>query len=592
MYECPNCGGNLKFDIPSQKLGCEHCSAKFDPYAVSKEKDAEEDHSFEMTVFRCPQCYGEVYSTDNTIAGFCSFCGASTILSSRLEKGKKMGFIIPFQKTKEECKKQYSKMMRGSFFAPKELKDPKYIDSFRGIYMPYWVYYIRQEGSTALTGVHSYRRGDYDIEEYYLLKMFLEAYYKGISFDASSSFADTISEKVAPFDVKNMKEFAPTFLSGFYADTSDVDSSIYEDEAREFAVKGTKKFISKDKKVAKYTLKDEDSELEQKFHTKTASIDTALFPVWFLSYRNKDRIAYATVNGQTGKVVADLPVDLKKYMGASFVLALVLFVLLNQFLTLPPVILMPLVSFLALFAAILHTTEMRELAIKESYEDDQGAMAALARKQFQREEKRKKAMQAGAGGMSGVNAADSAMSDNDMMGQLLDNMAATEETMRQETVEITQELLDSLKGDKKKKRKYRTGSLITDVITMILVIQCVPFIAGASSMSSWFSSSVGQMIMIGIALIGTGIATWKSFTYINKVSAKSGMSRSVLCVLTLILAMVIAMIHPASDLFYYGGVVLIMASVFAVLVDLIVSYNILATRQLPQFEYKGGDDRA
>ena len=25
MYECPNCGGNLRFDIPTQSLFCDYC---------------------------------------------------------------------------------------------------------------------------------------------------------------------------------------------------------------------------------------------------------------------------------------------------------------------------------------------------------------------------------------------------------------------------------------------------------------------------------------------------------------------------------------------------------------------------------------
>lgn len=48
MYQCPGCGGRLVFDIPSQQLMCDHCSTKYDPYAISKEQDAEE--SQDMTL--------------------------------------------------------------------------------------------------------------------------------------------------------------------------------------------------------------------------------------------------------------------------------------------------------------------------------------------------------------------------------------------------------------------------------------------------------------------------------------------------------------------------------------------------------------
>ncbi len=214
MIACPNCGGNTKFDIASQQILCEFCDTKYDPYMFdNKSSDAIEAQDFEVTVFTCPQCGGEILSTDDAAAGFCSFCGASTILYSRISHEKRPGFIIPFQKTKDDCKKAYADLMKKAIFAPKELKDPKYIDGFRGIYMPYWAYYFTQQGEFRINGKKSYRRGDYIYTDYYDLKGEIDAYYKGITYDASSSFADSISEALAPYDVKGMKAFTPAYLS-------------------------------------------------------------------------------------------------------------------------------------------------------------------------------------------------------------------------------------------------------------------------------------------------------------------------------------------------------------------------------------------
>ena len=152
MYVCPNCGGNLRFSPTAQQLECTNCTSLLDSYSVTKEKDAEESNEYEVTIFTCPQCAGEIYSTDNTAAGLCSFCGASTILDSRISKEKRPAFIIPFKKTKEDCKREYTKRIRKAVFAPNELRDPKHIEGFRGIYMPYWVYYITQKGRITLKG--------------------------------------------------------------------------------------------------------------------------------------------------------------------------------------------------------------------------------------------------------------------------------------------------------------------------------------------------------------------------------------------------------------------------------------------------------
>ena len=134
MYECPNCGSNLKFDIAAQQMLCSHCSTAVDPYSIQKEHDAEESNEYDVTVFRCTQCGAELLSEDTTAATFCSFCGSTAVLDSRIGKGRRPAHIIPFLKTKEDCKAAYASMMRRAVFAPKELKDQEYIEKFRGIY--------------------------------------------------------------------------------------------------------------------------------------------------------------------------------------------------------------------------------------------------------------------------------------------------------------------------------------------------------------------------------------------------------------------------------------------------------------------------
>ena len=103
-----------------------------------------------------------------------------------------------------------------------------------------------------------------------------------------------------------------------------------------------------------------------------------------MAYKNKDRVAYATVNGQTGKVVADLPVDSKKYVAGSIILALPLFLLLNMFLTVTPGVLLSMVSVIAMIVALVYGSRMKKIAVKEGREDDKGAVAAERRRQWRK----------------------------------------------------------------------------------------------------------------------------------------------------------------------------------------------------------------
>lgn len=557
MYECPNCGGNLRFDIASQQLACAHCDAKYDPYVITKDRDAEESRDFEVTVFTCPQCAGEIYSTDNTAAGFCSFCGASTILDSRLTRQKRPGFIIPFKKTKADCKREYAKIVKKAIFAPKELRDEKHIDSFRGIYMPYWVYYITQKGPFHMTGTMSHQSGDYYITDYYNISGKLDTYYKGLYYDASSSFADNISERIAPFDVKNMRGFTPSILSGFYADTADVDQALYKEDAIEKANGQTKKYIDRSKEMKGYSL-DKYSDLSSKYHTRCESADIAMFPVWFLSYRNKDRVAYATVNGQTGKVVADLPVDIKKYMGGSFLLAVIIFLLLNLFATFRPSTTLMFVAGIAVMALILHKIEMKQIIEKEQYLDDKGAMNALQR----RTEKEQDIQQAEVAGTT-------------------DEYTYWNNAQKSKTNQ-------KIQAGQKSPKKKSTSSKVLTVIMIAIVVDAIFNLLLVSVAAGGTGNVLGGIVVLPVGIVA-GVINFVGYQRMEGMSKVPGFLGAFISVL---LACVVLIWNPVSDLYYYAGAIISLVAVFFTLVNLIRSYNILATRKLPQFDYQGGDDRA
>ncbi|MBD5395576.1 MAG: hypothetical protein HDR71_15245 [Lachnospiraceae bacterium] len=462
MYECPNCGGNLKFDITLQMLKCDYCLTTQNPYEVTKDKDAEESAPFDVTIFTCPQCGGEILSTDTSAAEFCSFCGASTILDSRISKEKRPVKIIPFKQTKEACKKAYTDRLKRAIFAPDELKDEKYIDSFRGIYMPYWTYHITQQGGVEMKGKKTFRKGDYVYTDHYELGGDLDAYYKELSYDASASFADNISERIAPFNVKDMQPFTPSYLSGFYADTADVDSSLYEEDAKTVANTASFSRIKKDAAFSgiQFTSKENNSSAGFMLHTYLAPVERVMFPVWFMSYRKGDRIAYATVNGQTGKVAADIPVDIKKYVTGSLILAVPIFILLNLFFTIKATYSLIISAILAAATLILYGLEMNKISRWENREEDRGYHL----------------------------------------------------------------------------RKKRTSS--------------------------------------------------------KKSNNQSGISGFIGSLLAVVIAVCILVFSPISDIWYYGGSIAAFIGILFTTTSLIKKYNILATRKLPQFDRKGGNDHA
>ena len=138
--------------------------------------------------------------------------------------------IIPFQVTKEDCKKAYCKEVRRHPFVSRKYSNPDLIESFRGIYMPYWSYRAVMQGQFSVRATSPRERISSDTYEiiHYDLVGNSNLAMEGYSRDASLSFDDDISESLAPYEYKEQKPFVPGYLSGFYAETGNVDPHEYD----------------------------------------------------------------------------------------------------------------------------------------------------------------------------------------------------------------------------------------------------------------------------------------------------------------------------------------------------------------------------
>ncbi|MBR4515113.1 MAG: hypothetical protein IKO61_09540 [Lachnospiraceae bacterium] len=558
MTQCPNCGGGVRFDAATQFVVCDYCSSQFDPYDQNFGNMAEAQEDMEITVFTCRNCGGEIASTQDTAAAFCSYCGSSTILEGRLSKEKKPEMIIPFKLTKEGCKDAFSSRLKRAIFAPTSYKKTAKADGFRGIYMPYWVYDMTQKGRMLVKSSSSHRSGDYIITDHYDLTGYIDNEYAGVSYDASSSFADDISEQIAPFNVKDIKYFTPSFLAGFYADIADVGPEVYKDTAVDLAKESTYNYLRKSSPMAGNSFEDSKDTVKKRIKTDVNAKHSAMFPVWFMSYRTKDRVAYATVNGQTGRVSADIPVSVPKYFAFSLALAAVLFGIFQLFLTLTPDFLMVSIAIVALVGAFMYNSEMKKILAKENYEDDLGMQDLF--------ERRKKAR---------VEAQDGASFDG----------------VGSETYVLTQN--DIKKNEQKAKKKE--GKVIETLggIAMVVFIMLFTF---ADDVFSVFSGINADKICGFVGLITFVISIFLTVSSQKKVSQmKAGkkLTGTLWTAIALFIITVVSFLDPPEDYIYYVCSMVAMAGVVVSIIDMMSSYNYIAMRPLPQFDtHTGGDDRA
>ena len=122
--------------------------------------------------------------------------------------------------------------------------------------------------------------------------------------DSSTKMPDEHMDAIEPYDFGELQPFSTAFLPGYMADKYDVDAATAEERARKRAEGSTVGAL--EATVKGYaTVSKESADIS---YRRTGS-QYALLPVWLLSTKWNEKNYLFAVNGQTGKLVGDLPID-------------------------------------------------------------------------------------------------------------------------------------------------------------------------------------------------------------------------------------------------------------------------------------------
>lgn len=561
MALCPQCNAQLRFDPNQQMLVCDHCDGVFSPNELTESAkvatEGNADTDLEVTVFRCPQCGGEVYSTDTQGAGFCSFCGTSTTMQSRLAKTKRPEFIIPFKLTKEDCKQILAQLVAKAMFLPDALRHHTKAESFRGIYMPYYLYHANINGHIVLKRSTEKRQGNYIITTYYAKEGDVDANYKWFYFDSSSSYDDSISMSLAPYDLKALRPFNTNYLSGFYADTADLPFSLLYPLAQGLAVASCVKELKGEENLRHYSV---DATSLNGTTTEIKEKSYALFPVWFMAYRSLDRIAYAAINAQTGQIAIDLPMSFPKILRAALIVALALFVgeeLLDYTWDLNKLLVCIGCALAVVASSFLRNAQ--EIAATATCENDLGKLY------------------------------------KERLRTMRDQACSTVAQGEQDPTDP-----DSLQGDKileeAQNRQFARMRRLSDSSSCSQT-GCVALILGGLLIplallepTDFPKAPLYYFMVLALHII---YCVFSLTATVSKSPSQQGNCLGFpLAAFTVLFTVVILGTNPVSDLWYYGSAIAMLSSVILMMFDIIRQYNILSTRRLPQFDMQGGDDDA
>lgn len=147
---------------------------------------------------------------------------------------------------------------------------------------------------------------DYDYTEtnYYSVFRSGNMSFASVPVDGSTKMADDLMESIEPFRIEEAVDFQTAYLAGYLADKYDVDDRESTDRAQE-RMKISAQEVLRNTVKGYATVTQESISLQ--VHGGEAKY--ALYPVWILNTTWKGKKYLFAMNGQTGKMTGDLPID-------------------------------------------------------------------------------------------------------------------------------------------------------------------------------------------------------------------------------------------------------------------------------------------
>ncbi len=332
-FECPQCGGRLRFDPELVDLKCGHCG-----FVQAVEEVALHDgaHPLDFTLptarghlwavgerrFHCPQCGAATLLPAGGKSALCPFCGNTALVEAQEEaRLVPPDGLIPMALEAEAAYAAVRRWLGRGFFAPDDLARLVRDKHLRPAYVPFWLFEAQLTARWSAEVEEGYgrdrrwvfRSGDYTF-------FFREELQPG-----ARALPASLLQRLPKFDLKKLVAFKPEYLADWPAALYDLSLANAALRAREAMVKsaGLQILPRLAPGRAVRNLQVSADRFSGEFYR------LVLLPLWIGAYTYLGRTYRVLVNGQTGAVAGDKPVDGVKValvaVAAALILALLLY---------------------------------------------------------------------------------------------------------------------------------------------------------------------------------------------------------------------------------------------------------------------------
>jgi len=326
-FKCPCCDGVVQFDSESQKMKCPYCDSEFEidalnEYNAEQSEQPEENMSWDtaaggewgegeaenLKIYSCENCGGQTVADETTGASTCPYCGNNVVMVGQFEGSLKPDLVIPFKMNKDAAVAALQNHYKGKKLLPEIFKRQNHIEEVKGVYVPVWLFDTDADAHVRYRGTRTRHWSDseynYTETSYYNVVRAGGIGFENVPVDGSTKMDDTLMESIEPFNIADAVDFRTAYLSGYLADKYDVSAEESIERANQRIKQSTEEAFRNT--VTGY---ETVTTVSSNICLNNGRARYALYPVWILNtVWNGKKFTFA-INGQTGKIAGNLPMD-------------------------------------------------------------------------------------------------------------------------------------------------------------------------------------------------------------------------------------------------------------------------------------------
>ena len=261
-----------------------------------------------MRAFHCPSCGGELLTEATTAATFCPYCGSPAILPGRVSESFRPDRIIPFQLRREEAQEAFLRFCTGKRLLPKHFLTSQRLEQVTGMYVPFWIFDCGVEARARYRATRVSHWADsrysYTRTDHFLLQRGGGLQCRGVRWMAPKKWTTLGWKPLSPTITPRQFPLTWPISPATWRINTDVSSEACQPIANA-RVRATAEAMLAGTTPGFATVVPESKSVQ----VHGGQVQYMLLPVWVLHATYDGRSYTFMMNGQTGKLVGELPIS-------------------------------------------------------------------------------------------------------------------------------------------------------------------------------------------------------------------------------------------------------------------------------------------